>query len=202
MGNFTSYNSLAFFDVETISLDTMSGVDTLLSISIIKDYRGGDTKRLDLKIKMTDVKRSRASSEALKVNMYSDEEWQDAVELEDAIPDIVRMLYDCPIVAHNISFDIGHLTSSFEACGWTKNKNWSRNIEDEISKKLFTFGRPLIDTYSLAWLYTDSDRQNLNELRSMYNISTDRAHAADTDTEDCRTIFYNIIGATHPSLRE
>ena len=66
-----------------------------------------------------------------------------------------------------------------------------KNLDDE---QTFKVGYPIIDTCALAYLFLPTERQNLNELRQYFNISTDGAHEAVKDTEDCRTVFYNIIG--------
>ena len=61
--------------------------------------------------------------------------------------------------------------------------------------KKFKVGYPVIDTCALAYLFLPTEKQNLNFLREHFNIDISRAHSADTDVEDCRTVFYNIMNS-------
>lgn len=195
MGCFLNYRSIVFFDLETVRRTPVVGVDTIIAISVIKDFRNGESIQKDLKIKMTEEKLKHAEQAALKINGYNEKDWEDAITLEEAARIIIPMMNDSPIIAHNIVFDYNHLTTSLDAIGWTKLDGWSRDVEKEIDNKEYSFGMPLIDTYSLSWLFNDSQKHNLNHLReSMLNVSTDRAHSADTDTEDCRALFYQLMG--------
>ena len=56
---------------------------------------------------------------------------------------------------------------------------WKERLD--VTKKMFKVGYPAIDTCALAYIYLPTERQNLNALREHFDISTDRAHSADTD---------------------
>ena len=47
----------------------------------------------------------------------TDEDVKDAPEFKDILPDLVALLEDLPIVAHNASFDISFLSDAFSAAG-------------------------------------------------------------------------------------
>lgn len=187
MGNFASARSVTFVDVETTHLD--SSRSAILQIAIITDREG----RKDVwttKIKPRSVELEFASKQALEICNFNEADWEDAPYFEDVAKEIADRLAWGPVVGHNISFDIAHLTAAFKRRGWSE---LGRNENYLNAKKKYKFGYPLIDTCSLAYLLHSSERQNLNALRESMGISTDGAHEALKDTEDCRTIFYEIV---------
>tara|TARA_R100000664_G_C2759234_1_gene148799 strand:- start:3575 stop:4177 length:603 start_codon:yes stop_codon:yes gene_type:complete len=188
MSNLATSRSITFVDVETTHLDSKRSA--ILSISIITDDESGRQQVWSTKIKPLTVELEFADPEALKVCEYSYEEWEDAPSFEEVAETIAEKLAWGPIVGHNIAFDIEHLTAAFKRRGWRSLK---RNENFREVEKRYKFGYPLIDTCALAFLFLPAERQNLNALRDFYGIDKSRAHAADTDCEDCRTVFYNII---------
>ncbi len=191
MGNFSNAKAITFFDTETTHLDPTKSA--ILQISIITDWEDGKTDRWSTKIKPRDLELHHASSEALSICNYKENDWEDAPYFEDVAHTIAKKLRWGPVVAHNAQFDIAHLKATFKRRGWREPK---RDEKFDDSKKLFRFGYPVIDTCALAYLYLPTDRQNLNEVRKHLGISEERAHDAITDTEDCRQLFYHIIGQT------
>lgn len=190
MGNFLTAKAVTFLDTETICIDPVDGVNTLLSVCFITDWEDGNTTTTNLKIKLSLDQKEHASREALRINNYSKAAWADAISIEEAAPAIAKSIAWGPIIAHNAQFDIGHITSSLKACGWKKTKRGERfSIED----KTFQVGYPIIDTCNLAYLFLESEKQNLPALRESLNIDPDRAHDALTDTQDCRAVFYHVL---------
>lgn len=190
MGNIANAKAITFLDTETICIDPVEGVNTLLSVSFITDWEEGNSTTSNLKIKLSLDQKPHASAEALKINNYSKEAWADAVSFEEAAPIIAKSIAWGPIVAHNAQFDINHIVSSLEANGWRKTKKGERF---SLENKTFQVGYPIIDTCSLAYLFMNTEYQNLPTLREALGIDQDRAHSADTDTEDCRQVFYHIV---------
>ena len=188
MANISSSKAVTFFDIETTHLDPKRSA--ILSISIITDWDGGKQDVWTTKIKPKEVEMKFASEEALKVCGYSEEEWSDAPALEEVAGEIVNRLMWGPLVAHNIQFDVSHIRAVLKRYGYTEADRGEKITKDN---KLFKIGYPLIDTCALAFLFLPTERQNLNTLREHFGIDTSRAHAADTDVEDCREIFYRII---------
>lgn len=188
MANFASARSVTFFDTEVTHLDETKSA--LLEICIIVDYEEGSQYCFHTKIKPTMKELALASTEALKINGYNREDWKDAPNFDDVAKKIVKLLTWGPIIAHNAQFDVRHLTAIFERNGWTHANR------TDIAKKEFSFGYPTIDTCALAFIYVDSQRQNMHALREHFDISHEGAHGALKDCEDCRNIFYNIIGNT------
>ena len=191
MGNFSNAKAVTFLDVETTSLDPKKSA--ILQISVITDWEDGTQEVWTTKIKPRSLELEFASTEALKVCKYSDEDWENAPHFEDVAEKIANKIAWGPLVAHNAQFDIAHLKASFERRGWRQPEF---NEKFDASKKMFKIGYPVIDTWGLAYIFLPSERQNLNALREYFNIDTSRAHSADTDVEDCREIFYNIVNTT------
>ena len=189
MANFSSAKAITFLDIETTHLDPKRS--TVLEISIITDWEGGDTDVWTTKIKPLSIELEFASKEALEICGYNDEEWADAPMFEQVADTIASKLRYGPLVAHNIEFDISHLTAVFKRY---KYQQWNRDLPEDT--KTFSFGYPKIDTCALAYLFLPTERQNLDTLREHLDISLEGAHSAEKDVKDCRTIFYNIIGET------
>ena len=192
MGNLSNAKAVTFFDVETTSLDSTKSA--ILQISIITDWEDGRQDVWTSKIKPREVELHFADKEALRICGYNEESWSDAPSFEEVAHTIQKKLVWGPIVGHNVQFDVEHLTAAFKRRGWspiTRKDNIFSVLENK--EKKYKFGYPVIDTCALAYLFLPAERQNLNALREHFDISTDRAHSADTDVEDCRTVFYNIL---------
>lgn len=191
MANLSSSKAVTFIDVETTHLDPK--MSAILSISVIVDWEDGTQDAWSTKIKPKDIELKFADPEALAVCKYNEEDWSDAPKFEDVADEIIRRIMWGPIVGHNIQFDIDHIDASLKRYGYTKAE---RNEEVNQENKNFRVGYPLIDTCALSFIFLPTERQNLNALREYFDIDIDRAHSSDTDVEDCRHVFYSIIGNT------
>jgi len=186
MGNITTAKAITFFDIETTHLDPKRSA--VLEISIVTDWEDGNQDVWTTKIKPKSLELEFASEEALKICGYNDSEWADAPSFEAVAEKIAKKLRFGPIIAHNIDFDVSHLTAVFERYGY---KKWTK--ESGKSDKTYSFGYPKIDTCALAYLFLPTDRQNLNVIREHLSLSSEGAHSANKDTQDCRTLFYHIL---------
>jgi|TARA_R110000782_G_scaffold147081_1_gene239875 DNA polymerase III epsilon subunit-like protein len=188
VGNFASSKAVTFLDIETTQLDPKKSA--ILQISFITDWENGKQDSWSTKIKPKPIELEFASKEALAICNYTEEGWENAPSFSQVAGEIAKRLTWGPLVAHNINFDLSHIRAVFARYKWTEVDS-VKNLDDE---QTFKVGYPIIDTCALAYLFLPTERQNLNELRQYFNISTDGAHEAVKDTEDCRTVFYNIIG--------
>ena len=191
MANLLTSKAITFFDIETTHLDPAQSA--ILSITVITDWEDGKKEVWTTKIKPKDIELKYASSEALKVCNYSSEEWEDAPGFEEVCETIVEKLKYGAIVAHNIQFDLSHITAVLKRYGYKKSNRTN------LDRKEFSLGYPAIDTCALAYLFLPTQRQNLDTLREHFEIDTSRAHDSEYDTEDCRTIFYRILEHISPS---
>ena len=113
MGNILDYRTITFFDVETTSLDPTKSA--ILQISIITDWEDGKQDVWTTKIKPRDMELKFASPEALNICHFHYDDWLDAPLFEDVAETIVKKLTWGPIIAHNINFDISHITASLKS---------------------------------------------------------------------------------------
>ena len=194
MDNLSNFNSIVFFDTETVCIPSWHATDCLLSLSMIKDYSTGKTERKDFKFKMAGMKTNYVNPKALEVNGYNEKAWKDAVHFSEVATEIAEFIHACPLAAHNIDFDLRHLRNAFLENGWSQLDSWSRNMKQEHSEKRYSLGKPFICTQALSFMHLPMQSQSLNEARKYLEIPQDRAHSADTDTEDCRSLFYYIVG--------
>jgi len=197
MGNFASAKSVTFVDVETTSLD--SSKSAILQIAIITDKENGGQDIWSTKIKPRSIELEFADKEALKICNFSEEAWSDAPYFEDVAKKIADKLAWGPVVGHNINFDIAHITAAFKRRGWAE---LGRNEDYFNSTKKYKFGYPLVDTCALAYIFHNTERQNLNALRVSMGISEVGAHDALKDAEDCRHAFYKIISNAADNMKE
>jgi DNA polymerase III epsilon subunit-like protein len=190
MGNLITSKAITFFDIETTHLDPSQSA--ILSITVITDWENGTKDTWTTKIKPMPIELEYASKEALKVCRYSDEEWEDAPSFREVSDTIIEKLKYGPLVAHNIQFDLSHIEAALKRYGYKKRNR--TNVKD----KEFSLGYPSIDTCALAYLFLPTQRQNLDTLREHFDIDLDRSHDSEYDTEDCRTVFYNILDHISP----
>ena len=185
MGNIRNFQRLRFFDTETTSLDHQTG--EIIQFAVLIEDSFGNIKEQSLKIKPT-LKEGTYQKDALRINRYTPELWQDAITWESAAPRIVECLsgWD-PIIAHNALFDVQFIESCLLRSGWTKGSR------TDISKKIFRLGYPVIDTVSLAWMCLDTERQNLMALREHLDIPKEGGHEAVKDVQDTRVVFWNCV---------
>ena len=188
MGNLASAKGITFFDVETTSLDPTKSA--ILQITITTDWDNGKTECWTTKIKPRDIEIEFASQEALNICGYSPKKWLDAPLFEEVAETIAKKLMWGPLIAHNIQFDVAHITSSLERRGWKKAKSFQNA---DIKNKIFKFGYPLIDTCALSYLFLPTERQNLDTLREHYELSTFDSHTSEGDVNACRHVFYDIV---------
>ena len=144
------------------------------------------------KIKPRKIELKYADPEALKVCKYNEKEWENAPSFDEVANEIINKLKYGPLVAHNIQFDISHVEAVLKRYGYKKSNRTA------IENKKFSLGYPKIDTCALAYLFLPTERQNLDTLREHFNLDASHAHEAESDAQDCRKIFYNILEYISP----
>ncbi len=185
MGNIRNYKNLRFFDTETTSLDYQTG--EIIQFAVLEEDSNGSILEQSFRIKPS-LKEGTYQKDALRINRYAPELWQDAISWSEAAPRIVQALsgWD-PIIAHNALFDIQFIESCLLRSGWKKGSR------TDIDNKIFRLGYPIIDTVSLAWMCLNTERQNLMSLREHLNIPKEGGHEAVKDVQDTRVVFWNCV---------
>ena len=95
---------------------------------------------------------------------------------KEIIDDLFEFLGDYPIVAHNTPFDLSFLRAMAE-----------RHNKDFIERKCY-------DTLTLsrAFLFFQPTH-NLSAVSEYFNLSSEGAHRAEKDTENCGEVFIELV---------
>jgi DnaQ family exonuclease/DinG family helicase, putative len=102
----------------------------------------------------------------------TDEMVKDAPVLEDVLPEVVKLLGDAILVAHNVGFDAHFLNRELDRCGYSP----------------FT-GRRLDTVDMLRMLYPTLPSYQLSAVSEAFGIEHERAHQADSDAEATALLF-------------
>jgi DNA polymerase-3 subunit alpha (Gram-positive type) len=157
--------NLVFIDIETTGPNCMrheiieiGAVITTPELKVIEKF--------GFKIKPTHIED--ADLVALKVNKYSEKEWQDAEDLDKVMKLILKKAQGCIMVGHNVAFDAGFLDCTFNKLGLINTMHYHK-----------------IDTMSVAWAKLhrepDLDHFSLRELCLRFGITNKKAHSGLSD---------------------
>jgi DNA polymerase-3 subunit epsilon len=170
-------HNFAFIDIETTGLNLLQHeiieigcVLTTESLELIEEF--------EIKIKPEHIEN--ADPVALKVNHYTERDWEAAISLEKAIKIFSKKVKDCIMVGHNVAFDAGFLEYAF-------NKN----------KILNTMHYHKLDTVSIAWAKMHKDPRlehfSLRELGAHFGIKNARAHTALSDARATYELYKKLM---------
>lgn len=130
---------IAFTDVETSGLD--SAIHEILEIGLVlvNQKTGEIIDTLDIKVKPEHIET--ANPEALKVNGYSEADWQDAVSLLDAMTLYSQKASDAIFCSHNVTFDWSFIAEAFKKAGLKSTLDYHR-----------------LDLFTLIWTKTQGTK--------------------------------------------
>ena len=115
------------------------------------------------------------SPEVIAIHGITNEMVQGAPSFADILPQLLGVLDNCVIVAHNADFDISFLRAEFEACG------------------VHFPPYPVIDTLKLARKSGQFERNRLGLIAQQLGISCEGWHRAMADTKMAEKIFYYFL---------
>ena len=139
---------ISIIDVETTGLDPNKHEIIEIGAVIFDDEKIGSLETVNIKVKPEYIEL--AAKEALKINGYKEEDWKDAVTMEDAMSILSPKVNDSVFCAHNMIFDWGFLEA---AC-----------------KKLsimLPFNHRKVDLFSLAWAKLDHKKMKYWNLKAI-----------------------------------
>ena len=143
---------------------------TTESLEVIEEF--------ELKIKPEHIEN--ADPVALKVNHYTEHDWEAAISLPKAMKIFSEKVKDCIMVGHNVAFDAGFLEYAF-------NKT---NIQNIMHYHKF-------DTVSIAWAKMHKDPKlehfSLRELCVRFGIKNERAHSALPDARATYELYKKLM---------
>ena len=144
MSNITDYRTIAYFDVETTSLDATKG--EIIQICIITEDREGNLDEWSTKIRPR-LKPGTFQRSALKINNFKPKDYIDAPIFEDVADTIIEKLRWGPIVAHNAQFDISFI--AFKYISDSADKDASIDWKENLNKGQKLFKKTVLDSLSL-----------------------------------------------------
>jgi len=141
--NFKNRN-IAITDLETTGLDPLKHEIIEIGLVLIKQPSLEIIETIDIKVKPQNIET--ASPEALQLNGYKTKEWENAMELKDALTIYLEKTKDAIFCAHNTNFDFPFIK---QAC-----------IKMNLTN---TMDYHCIDIPTLVWLkYRTSSLEKIN----------------------------------------
>lgn len=183
----TSLRPFVFVDTETTGLDPEKG--EIIEITILIEYPldekgiGSHTIETTRKIKPTRLDLSDPDvAGAVKVNGYTEEAWEDALELREVLLEIsdLPLLRNGVLVGHNVSFDEAFIKAAFS----------KENLK-------YPLGHHKIDTVSLAIEHLSPiglSKPSLDTIRGFLGWPNLGAHTSSRDAQDTRRLFHLLFG--------
>lgn len=170
---------LVCMDTETTGLDP--NVHEIIEFACEDVHTG---KGVCIKIKPKNI--AAASPVALTLNGYNEEEWKDAISIEEALPIINEHLEGAMILGQNVIFDMNFIRAAM-----LKNK-----VE-------CLMGRRFVDTQTLAYEHLAPlgiEKLSLVNVCEYLGLDNDDAHRALSDVR--RTIkVYNTLSRSNAIQR-
>lgn len=161
---------LCFLDIESSGLDPT--INEILDFSASKNG-------VELSFKIKPRRIHTAHPKALEVNGYTEEEWADAISIEEAAPLISAFLADTIIVGHNVRFDVGFITEFLKEAGITTR-----------------FDYHLVDTCTLAYVFLAKDGLESMSLESVCKFigipPEPKIHRAINGVRSCIAVYEKL----------
>lgn len=105
-----------------------------------------------------------------------DEDVREAPELDAVLAELVPLLQDAVLVAHNVSFDAAFLQAALDRCGY------------------LPFAGRMLDTVELSRLaFPSMSSYRLSSLTHSLGIGHDRPHQADSDALATAEVFFKCV---------
>ncbi len=167
---------LCFFDLETTRLDLKAEIIEIGAIRVeSKEFKL--VGELELKIKPRRI--DTADPEGLAISGYNEDEWAQAVALEEGIKTFLEFADGTILVANNLPFD------------WM----WLQKAVEDLNLQPTYFFKGL-DVFSLAWIKlgykSGLNTLSLKDLASYFSIDMGRHHRAIDDARTAYQIFVKL----------
>ena len=168
---------LSFIDTETTGLDPRH---ELIELGVIKVNGRNFSILEEWEIKIKPRHLELADPEALKINHYSEKEWQKAVELETALKIFLEKTANTILVGHNLPFDWFYIHKALAEC----------NLKP-------TFYYKGLDTFSFGWQKLrqspDFQKLSLSEMADYFGITREKPHSALDDARITYKVFIKLL---------
>lgn len=173
---------LIFLDLETTGLRVQK--HEIVEIGALRVDPKKPFKILgELQIKVKPKNIHLAEKEALEINGYSTKEWEDAMDIEDALKILDEFGKDGILVGYNVSFDWAFLDKAYFALGRTDPFYYHR-----------------LDVMPMVYYKLFSDRKmkrfSLGEACRLLKIERESAHRALDDAKVTYLVFKKLFSYT------
>jgi DNA polymerase III epsilon subunit family exonuclease len=170
-------HNLAFIDAEMTGLNILEheiielgAIITTPELEVIEEF--------EIKIKPKNI--LNADKISLKVSNYNPDDWENAVDLKEALETFALKTRDSIMIGHNVAFDSAFLQVGFEKTGVKNMMHYHK-----------------LDTVSLAWAKyhndTEVDHFSLRELCAKFGIKNEKAHTALSDARATYELYKKLI---------
>lgn len=170
-------NKLAFIDIETTGLNVIK--HEIIEIGcVIATPEFEFIEEFELKIRPERIEDADPTS--IKINHYKEEEWQDAISLEEAMKILSEKTRGCIMVGQNVAFDSLFLEYNFSKLGITNEMHYHK-----------------LDTISIAWakLHREPDLTHfsLREMCVRFGISNKHSHTGLSDAHATYELYKKLM---------
>jgi len=177
-------HTLAFIDLETTGLDPeRQEIIEIACLTVKQDWSGPVPlftllNEFDVKVKPKHIET--AEPEALRINHYTETDWLFAVDLEQALRELIERTADAIMVGQNVGFDWSFLQHAFKEMGVQNRMHYHR-----------------LDLIPMAFVRCCHDpkleRYNLGELARYFGVENTHAHSAMSDIRTTFEIYKKLI---------
>ena len=174
----TPQTKTVFLDTETTGLKPGPDHAEIIEIAMITETTEGSVEYWCVKVAPQHI--HTAHPKALEINGFTPEAWEDAWCPVTIAPLVAEKLEGAIVVGHNVKFDLRFIQELFRSTDLASDL-------DHVAE---------IDTQDLARTYlkpTGLKSVSLVNCRKWLGWSTEGAHTAMQDTEDCRRLYYTLI---------
>ena len=168
-----------YIDTETTGLDPTT--HEVIEVAIITEHEDGTVDSWVSKIAPQRIET--AHPKALEINGYTPEAWKDAPTRAEVAPTISKLLKGSVVVGHNVAFDIGFIAALFEELGIEHRWSYRDQLDTIVYVREHLFP-------------TGLKSASLDNARRWLGWSTEGAHAALKDAEDCRRLKVTLERST------
>ncbi len=170
-------HNFAFIDIETTGLDVLKHeiieigcVITTPTLEVIEEF--------NLKIKPEHIET--AEKVSLKVSNYKEEEWVDALSLNEAMKILYIKTKDAIMVGQNVAFDSGFLEHAFSKTDTANTMHYHK-----------------LDTISIAWAKFHNDPNfehfSLREMCARFGIINENPHTGLGDARATYELYKKLM---------
>ena len=167
---------IVYIDIETTGLDVSR--HEIVEIALITEWFG-ELDRWHARIRPRHV--WSADPKALELNGYSEEEWENAMTLDQAVLQISARIPDrCHLVGYNPSFDWEFVRKVLHDAGYNRRRVYLIDVMTLVHEHCMAAGQP---------------RLSLDATREFLGMPLEGSHRAMKDAEDTRRLYHRLIRA-------